>query len=193
MRTDRRLRVLAGDHGEEFLDHGSLGHGMTLYEEIVRVPLIFRAPGSAGAPRTVDSPVSLVSLTPTLLDLLDLGGEGRDFQAGSFAALLDGEETVPAGPIFLEDNRDERKKAIIVGKFKLIRHDADGEMELYNLERDPHELENLVDDLPQTVRELLPQLEQATAFARSRGRMPDEYDIPADELEKLRSLGYIGR
>ena len=62
--------VLFADHGEEFFDHGDLEHGHTLYDELLRVPLIIRAPGLA--PRRVPGAVSLLDLTPTVLDMLGL-------------------------------------------------------------------------------------------------------------------------
>ncbi len=63
------LAVVTADHGEEFLDHGFVEHGWTLYEESIRVPLIFWAPGFLHAQRT-DQAVSLVDVAPTLLSLL---------------------------------------------------------------------------------------------------------------------------
>jgi arylsulfatase A-like enzyme len=62
--------VLFSDHGEEFWDHGDFEHGHTLYDELLRVPLVVRAPG-LGA-RRVDAPTSLLDVTPTVLDLLGL-------------------------------------------------------------------------------------------------------------------------
>lgn len=79
--------VLFADHGEEFFDHGDLEHGHTFYDELLRVPLIVRAPGAA--PRRVDVPASLLDITPTVLDLL---GFPVDRYAGySLAKLVRGE------------------------------------------------------------------------------------------------------
>jgi hypothetical protein len=66
--------VVFSDHGEEFWDHDGFEHGHTLYEELLAVPLAIRAPGLA--PGRVDAPVSLTDLTPTLLDLLGIAGDG---------------------------------------------------------------------------------------------------------------------
>lgn len=62
--------VLFSDHGEEFFEHGSFEHGHTLYDELLRVPLVIRAPGLE--PSRVRSPVSLMDIAPTVLDLLGL-------------------------------------------------------------------------------------------------------------------------
>ncbi len=81
------LVVVFSDHGEEFFDHGDLEHGHTLYDELLRVPLIVS--GGGLAPRRVPEPVSLLDVTPTVLDLLGLGG--ADFDGFSLAGLARGE------------------------------------------------------------------------------------------------------
>jgi len=64
--------VLLSDHGEEFLEHGGFGHGRTLYDEVLRIPLIVRAPGVA--PRRDRTSVTLADVGPTLLALCGLPG-----------------------------------------------------------------------------------------------------------------------
>src|SRR5262249_29996910 len=67
----RALIILAADHGEEFGEHGSSYHGTTLYDEQVRVPLAFATlDGTGVAARTLDGPVGLVDVAPTVLALL---------------------------------------------------------------------------------------------------------------------------
>ncbi|MFT5686207.1 MAG: arylsulfatase A-like enzyme, partial [Myxococcota bacterium] len=68
---EQTVIALTADHGEEFLERGWLGHTRTLYDELVSVPLIFRAPGGI-AGRVVEGPVSLTALGPTLLELAGL-------------------------------------------------------------------------------------------------------------------------
>ena len=61
--------IVVGDHGEAFGEHGTLNHGRRLHDEMVRVPLIVRAPGRLGAPRIVRGPAGLVDVAPTILEL----------------------------------------------------------------------------------------------------------------------------
>ena len=68
--TESTLFVLTSDHGEEFLDHGQLGHGRTVFQEQLHVPLLFHHPSLATEWRR--EPVSAVDVTPTLLDLAGL-------------------------------------------------------------------------------------------------------------------------
>lgn len=68
---DSSVVVLTSDHGEEFLDHGKLGHGQSLYEELVRVPLVIRSEAIEGLQSgVIEKLVNLVDLGPTLFDLL---------------------------------------------------------------------------------------------------------------------------
>lgn len=91
---ERTVLVITADHGEEFLEHGMRTHRQ-LFDEVMHVPLLIRAPGLVPAGRTVDGVVSLVDVVPTILDLLGVrtppgldgeslvalwrgGGDGRD-------------------------------------------------------------------------------------------------------------------
>ncbi len=71
--------VVYADHGEEFWEHRGFEHGHTLFDELLRVPLIVMGPGlTAGR---VTTPTSLLDITPTILDLLDLEASGYDGQS----------------------------------------------------------------------------------------------------------------
>ncbi len=80
--TERSVFVYTSDHGEELLDHGAIGHGGTLYEEVVQVPLVLRLPDAAHAGTRISSPVSLIDIAPTILGMIgrSMGPEadGRD-------------------------------------------------------------------------------------------------------------------
>ena len=113
---DRVLFVVTADHGEEFYDHKSFGHGHTLYQELIGVPFIARHPGSVKA-RRVREPVSTIDIAPTILSAAGVPipetMEGRDRLPQLLGA--------PAPPLsaafsdFLDDRR-----AVRSGRFKLI-------------------------------------------------------------------------
>jgi len=65
---DRSLIVFLSDHGEEFLDHGDWGHGVSLYEELVRIPLVVKFPRNRHAGRRVGGLVQGVDVLPTVLE-----------------------------------------------------------------------------------------------------------------------------
>jgi arylsulfatase A-like enzyme len=84
---ERFVLVITADHGEEFWEHGGFLHGQ-LYDEILHIPLFVRWPGRVPAGRTLDDQVSLVDVTPTILDLVGLDPE---VDGGlSLAPLLEG-------------------------------------------------------------------------------------------------------
>lgn len=79
------LVVVMSDHGEEFFEHDGIGHRRTLYEEVVRIPLVLRLPGVLPKDAVVPGAVSLPDVMPTVLDVLGLPAVptpgGRSFLA----------------------------------------------------------------------------------------------------------------
>jgi arylsulfatase A-like enzyme len=192
---DETLVVVVGDHGEEFVEHGGLGHTRTLYDEVLRVPLIIRGPASLRGPRSVDGPVSLVALMPTLLDLMDVDASALRFQAPSFAPLLSGSAPGEPEVLFCEvdfDSWDAHQKGIVVGDSKLIRDDRSGSIELYDLAADPGERSDLAPAVPELVARLVTILDQQARLAREGAGAAQQRAISDEELEQLRALGYGG-
>jgi arylsulfatase A-like enzyme len=98
-KLDDTLIIITSDHGDEFFEHGSIGHRRTLFEEVVGVPLILRLPGELPAGARVAGPVSLVDLPQTLLDVLDLPPlEG--VVSRSFLPLIEGSEKAGERGVF---------------------------------------------------------------------------------------------
>lgn len=80
--ADETAIVLAGDHGEEFQEHGHLAHYLKLYDELIQVPLVVDVPGAEG--RRIDGQIGLDDVPPTLVDLLDVDAPA-DWQGNSLA------------------------------------------------------------------------------------------------------------
>ena len=194
---ERTVVVATADHGEAFLEHGWLGHTRSLYDVLLRVPLIVRAPGVA--PRVVEEPVTTVAVLPTVLELLGVPASDPAAQVASLAPRMRG-EPASTEPLFAEvdflpvfdPQKRAAKKALIGPRFKLIRDERSGKVELYDLEQDPGETRDLADAQPDRVESLLAELDEraeaaATGAMRGRVREPSQ-----DELERLRLLGYGG-
>jgi arylsulfatase A-like enzyme len=189
---DRSVLVFTSDHGEELGEHGFMGwHSHTLYEELLRVPLVVRMPGGRTAPGRVAEPVQLVDLAPTLLaatavpvpdryeglSLLPLLGS----PAGDEAADL--RRRLRARPLVaLAENEILRLEAILAGRWKLA-----GE-QLFDLQRDPGERVDLAVPGKERVVHLRALLAESTA-----GSPPPSAPVtPNAETESaLRALGYV--
>ncbi|HEV8324659.1 MAG TPA: sulfatase [Myxococcota bacterium] len=99
---DDTLVLVTADHGEEFLEHGSIGHGHALYDEQTHIPLVMRLPGAAAAGTVRATPVEQVDLAPTVLDALGVAAPAS-FQGESLLplALAAADPLVPS-PTFAE-------------------------------------------------------------------------------------------
>jgi arylsulfatase A-like enzyme/Tfp pilus assembly protein PilF len=143
---DRTVVAIAADHGESLGEHGELTHGLLLYEPVLSVPLLLRAPGLAA--RRVDTPVSLVDLAPSLAGLLRQplppppGGalDGRDLSA----TLLAGREPSPS-ELYAETRYPEvfGWSPLFALRRRELKYIAAPRPELYDLHSDPHETRNL--------------------------------------------------
>lgn len=167
-RLDRSWITVTSDHGEEFKEHGSVGHGRNLYEEVVHVPLLIAAPAtSAEGPggRRIETPVSGIDLFPTLIDLAGFERGPPGLEGISLAPVLrPGNESVApvdAGPgiVISETVRlNTYQKALRDGDRKLIQFMGQNRGELYDLSLDPGERNDLAGAHPEECRQLLREL-----------------------------------
>lgn len=188
---DNTIVAITADHGEEFLEHGQAAHYKTLYDEVLRVPLVIHYPGHVVAGRRLQGQVRLMDVAPTLLALAGLpvakphSGTG----ARSLACLMTspGPRSAPVLPAF-GDLRGE-VASVRTGGAKLIRNLRTHREEFYDLASDPGERTNL-DALPKTQRD---QLRIILDRWRSTANNPSNAQADLDEEEKasLRSLGYM--
>jgi arylsulfatase A-like enzyme len=96
---DDVLIVLVGDHGEEFFEHGGFSHGHDIHQEQVHVPFVVRWPRGMTGPSSVDTPVSLIDILPTLTELLDLPWPTHPLDGVSLVDVMDGGAR---GPLLVE-------------------------------------------------------------------------------------------
>lgn len=181
------ILVVTSDHGEEFREHGRMGHGRALYAETLRIPLAIRAPGvEPGRARQL---TSLVDLTPTLLGLA--GFPAIDAEGENMAPLLRGEvEARAARPIFAETNlRGEKARSVLFEGKQLIVNLKAGKTELFDLSADPGQRRPLGDEDGATRQRLESLLEEN--FSVESMTPPSAVEVSAERLKQLRALGYV--
>lgn len=197
---ERTLVVFTSDHGEEFGEHGKVGiHSHSLFEELVRVPLVMVLPGRIPAGLVCDSQVQSVDILPTILDLA--GVKDKAATAG-----LAGESLLPlmrkgrsAGP--------ERKafserlaidhihlRALRTPESKYIFQDDKAKNvvshRLFDLVQDPRE-QAAIEPQPAALRELFQQILFLIEEAKRVETSPREKQIEQETLDALKALGYI--
>ena len=184
------LLVVTADHGEELGDHGGLEHTRTFYEEVMRIPLIVRAPGLPSG-QVVTAPVGLVDLFPTVLDVLAVPYDGL-VQGISLRPALEG-HPLPERDMVGEASQVLDLRALRTPTHKFIVG-TQGE-ELYDLRRDPAERQNLcaADATPcAPFRERLAAHDAQSTALRTRANLPapEAAVVDGETRRKLQALGY---
>ena len=202
------LVLVTSDHGEEFGEHAFFGHGESLYEPAVRIPLIVRLPGSlagpaggARQPAVLDGPVSQVDFAPWILRLLALEPDPRMSSPRPFdATSLD----PPArGTLVMElDTEDRKLSAVRDGPLKLIhlerlergsaRGVPVGGHRLFDVVQDALEIDDLGAGTAGAAQQRFALLEafHAAAELAREGCAPVASEIDRETDAHLRALGY---
>jgi arylsulfatase A-like enzyme len=213
--SDQAVLAFFADHGEEFHDHGRMWHGQSVYGEMVRVPLILWGPGRVPKGLKIEEPVSLIDVMPTLLELSGLASptaaQGQslrpllaaDGRGGGAAA---GGSAWKRQPIIAEKQPMGGTEhpgatecyAIMEGDWKLIHNVARPperpEFELFDFYKDPLDQKNLAAEHADVVARLSRTLDAWHRMATEARVKPDSEEtkgMTAEQLERLRSLGYI--
>ncbi len=161
---DNTLVIITSDHGEEFLEHGQMGHARGMWEEVLRVPLVVSFPGVVPAGTVVREPVTVRDIPATIEDLLSLPRTG--FAGGSLARHWAAD--APKDEPILAHHRTVR--SVVHGRWHYIQ-DGRKRERLFDLTTDPEEQHDLA-GTPEG-QALLPRLRQiadeGTALDRRSG------------------------
>ena len=199
--------VLTADHGESMGEHDYyLEHGLLPYQATARVPLVVAGPGIGPAGRVVPTPVGLIDLSPTLLELAGLPVP-RVFEGTSLAAQLRGDRDGPLPErVFMQSGSNEKRPQLAVrdGRWKLIQVRAPlerrlmrgAEYELYDVDADPHETEDLALRHPDVVSRLALELDDWFGDGMAKDAPGRAQPLDVDALDPanrkmLEALGYI--
>lgn len=158
--TDKTIIIFTSNHGEEFYEHGRIDHGMTLFDEVLHVPLFVVVPGYTS--RTITAQVRNIDIVPTLFSIL--GKKMED----TFARQVQGESLLPLMlgkslrlDVFAETSYRYAtfQKAIRTWDgWKLIFDQETRQTQVFHIEKDPEELENITGKEAQKESELMGKL-----------------------------------
>jgi arylsulfatase A-like enzyme len=194
---ERCTFVVLSDHGEEFWDHGEFEHGHSLYDELIRIPLILTPPATfRPAVRVVGAQVRMVDVLPTILELVGVD-RPESFAGESLVSRMVGTERRDLDAFAEGLLYGESRLAWSNGRHKLlcdVGGGASARVELYDLVRDPGEQVDRSAESPEIVEALGSELaafvhaltDQALAMSR-----PDPISLAPEDVVVLRSLGYI--
>ncbi|NLH49726.1 MAG: sulfatase [Myxococcales bacterium] len=166
--------ILFADHGEEFMEHGLMEHGFTLYQEQLHVPFIWYYPAGLPAGQTVEEPSSLIDLMPTLLDLLGLPPVDN-ISGRSLMPVVRGQEKSINRYLLSETTRQGPDRVTLIRDFEKYLYSPPfrlnsrnfGEM-LFNLRNDPGEKTDLLPTDPETGAKLSGELFASGLYVHRR-------------------------
>lgn len=194
---DGALIAFTSDHGEEFWDHGAQGHGHTLFDELLHVPLIIKLPDSH-ATRRVAERISTERIAPTLLEAADVPFETREMSGPSMLPLLRGDAEAGAAPAVVSETRIaiDNQQSVTTDEKKFVRSLITSREQLYDLRADPGETQSQLAsgaELAAAGRKLLDAHETAAGQLRevigvARG---ESAEFDSATMNRLRGLGYI--
>ena len=196
--SDNTIVIITADHGKEIGEHGIVGHGHALYEELLQIPLLIRVPTQlAGRGENWEigqdhRPAMLVDIVPSILELVDIASP-KNMQGQSVFGPADSSRVRLA-----EVENLAIKYALRRGSVKTIHNPLDAvallentvEEESFDLERDPEELSPLPAD-PDRVNGLSREFELLKTLSRALGETLESGQMSASTADQLRALGYV--
>lgn len=196
---DHTMIIVLADHGEGFWEHGKQGHNYPLYQEIVRIPMIFRFPEESRLQGARSKQLAAsIDVLPTLMDLFGFSKKGTPHHGRSLlSALVD--PTSPAEERFvLSQSIYKRMYVVRSARFKFIYHEKEKEIEneFYSLATDPQERTNLIDRFPVLSSyhavQMKKILDEARRIRKQTATVPEENAVVDEQTEQeLRALGYV--
>jgi len=187
---DAATIIVTADHGEGLGDHTEREHGLFVYDETIRVPLMIKLPGDRRAGTRVAEPVQHIDLLPTFGGLAGLAVPA-DLRGRNLQPILLGTGSIKPQGLYAEALYPRyhfgwsELVSLVDGRYKYIKAPRP---ELYDLERDPRERQNLVAGRAQAAQAMRAALDTLAAG--------QQIDAPAavsgEDRERLAALGYIG-
>ncbi|MFT5441012.1 MAG: arylsulfatase A-like enzyme [Myxococcota bacterium] len=196
--TEQTFVIASSDHGEELWERNTIGHGQSMFDELLRVPLIIKGPGIPT--QTVEKLVSLIDIVPTIASWagqpVDSEWRGKSLSDALVTQnFTDTNDHVFATATGVLPSPREPFQAVLHRRHKLVRGMESGTYELFNRVNDPEEAHDIAIRHPRIVRQLGIRLKNwADSYPSTFDEFGADGDMPAPDaqmLENLRALGYL--
>ncbi len=193
---DDTIFVLTSDHGEELWETHRFGHGFSLHNSVIHVPLLIRLPTGAARPVSINSIVSNMDILPTLIDYLELDpiNESAGQSLMDFLKRKKPDEKPETAFSYLDNkqNQDFQQifRAVLHGPWKALHVDPNNKA-LYNLENDPQENQNIYTQHPVLAEKLLKKFMDFEIHCSHYFSEQVKIELDDQQIESLKSLGYI--
>lgn len=193
--------VVTSDHGDEFLDHGGLGHGMTVELELLRIPIVIAGaiPDTARGLR-LEFLVRNLDLFPTILDIVG-SPMPPDLEGTSLWPWIAGTSTMDP-PQLTSYAWISQLRSVTTDRWHMMADRKEGTRRLYDIDTDPPGSADVLERHPETVRSFKDflrnrEIRRRESVERSRELREVETTegsaaADAEVLEQLRELGYLG-
>lgn len=194
-RGDQLLTIVTADHGEGLGEHGEPTHGIYLYQGTMRVPLVFHGPHYGIAERRIVEPASLSDIAPTVIEMLGVQPL-PSIDGLSLAGAVRGDGVMPERRGVFAESHLPRLEFGWSGLRAMVTNDLvkiieAPRPELYRLDEDPKEADDLAAENPERVEALRGALSFLLGSAEEHAEdLSSERAISEEELAQLRSLGY---
>lgn len=184
--ADGTIVAVTADHGELFGEHGRLGHGTSLYQEEIRVPLLIKPAGGKNPPKRVGTATHQIDVMPMLLTQMGI----------EIPISVQGTAEPRPRPLVSEvyplplASVDGSWQALLARDYKLLKN-GDGNDMLFKLNEDPNERDNRIEREPMVAEQMKRYLERHLQALPEPGDAGPPRALDAETEEALRSLGYI--
>ncbi|MFQ6103538.1 MAG: sulfatase-like hydrolase/transferase [Candidatus Glassbacteria bacterium] len=191
---DGTIILLTSDHGEEFFEHSMWGHGHSLFNEVVRIPMLIRYPQAIEAGTRITAISSLVDVMPTLLDLSGIDDEIESAGRSLVPALREGDRGPVSFDAYGEVLKGGRRAWFYTdGRYKLLKYEK-GLLKktlLFDLSSDSDENRDISDSLINLRDSLLAKMEAIHRSSSSKAVEGESRKIDKATEDQLKALGYI--
>lgn len=184
--------IVTSDHGEELFEHGDWSHGQNLFDHQLHVPLLIRNPKGQQGGRRVEKITELIDLMPTLLSIAGAESEAP-MQGQDISSYFFGNPPDDARVSFATaTQRNPALHSLRTKRHKFILNVKTGQSRLFDILADPGEKKGHPGLELETAQVLRDQLTAHVAQSAALGTFPTKTtDVSEEELERLKSLGYI--